>query len=169
MVIKIASEIDQRLVAAADGLDVDDPFFGDRNPLPAVSALPTSLWIVTVGQCQPCLCNSLEQFGTEDFGQGLVIEQITGSVLILAFFGAPQPFVRVNGRRRYHQMHMGMVIKAARMGMQHGDGAGVPLKLWVVLREGFDGLPATADQQVIQRALLLPSQRSEFVGQGEGH
>jgi hypothetical protein len=51
--IQIAPKIDQRLVAAADGLDVDDPGFGDRNLLPAVSALPASLWVVAVRQVNP--------------------------------------------------------------------------------------------------------------------
>ncbi len=54
------------------------------------------------------------------------------------------------------------------MGVQYGDGAGVSLKLSVVLRKGFDRLPATANHQIIQGALLLPGQRSEFLRQGEG-
>jgi len=54
------------------------------------------------------------------------------------------------------------------MGVQHRDGAGVALKLPVVLRKGFDRLPAASDHQVIQRALLLPGQCPELFGQGEG-
>lgn len=148
--IKIAPKINQRLVAAADRLDVDDPFFG-----------------VTGRQYQFFLCHRLEQFGAKDFGQRLVIEQVAGWVLAAAL-GAPQAFVRIDGCRGHHQMHMRVVIEATGMGMQHRDGAGVSLKLSVVLRKGFDRLPATTNHQAIQCALLLPGQCSEFFGQGEG-
>jgi hypothetical protein len=61
-----------------------------------------------------------------------------------------------------------MEIQATGMGMQDGDGAGVALKLPVVAGKGVDGVPATASQQIIQGALLLPGQRPELLGQGEG-
>lgn len=41
------------------------------------------------------------------------------------------------------------------MGMQDGNGAGVALKVPIIAGKGVDGVPATADQQIIQRALLL--------------
>jgi len=148
--IKITPKINQRLVAAADRLDVDDPFFG-----------------VTARKCQFFLCHRLEQFGAKDFGERLVIEQVAGWVLAAAL-GAPQAFVRIDGRHRHHQMHMRVIIEAAGMGVQHRDGAGFSLKLSVVLRKGFDRLPATTNHQVIQRALLLPGQRSELFRQREG-
>jgi hypothetical protein len=54
------------------------------------------------------------------------------------------------------------------MGMQYADGTGLSLQLWVILGEGFEGLPTTTDHQVIKCTLMLPSQRTQFFGQGEG-
>ena len=39
----------------------------------------------------------------------------------------------------------------------------------MVLAEGAQGLPGAIHQQVIDDALMLPGQRPEFGGQGEGH
>lgn len=61
-----------------------------------------------------------------------------------------------------------MIIQPARMGVQYADGTGLPLQFRIVLREGFEGLPATPDHQVIQCTLMLPGQRTQFFGQGEG-
>ena len=54
------------------------------------------------------------------------------------------------------------------MGVQYADGAGLSLQLWIVVREGFEGLPATTDHHVIKCALVLPGQRPKFGRQGEG-
>jgi len=63
---------------------------------------------------------------------------------------------------------MRVIIQSARMGVQYADGPSLPLQLRIVLREGFEGLPATPDHQVIETALMLPSQRTQFFGHGEG-
>ena len=54
------------------------------------------------------------------------------------------------------------------MGMQDRDGARHALQLFVVVTEGAYGFPATADHQIIEGALMLPGQRSEFGRQGKG-
>ncbi len=53
------------------------------------------------------------------------------------------------------------------MGMQHSDGAGSSLKLFVVLRKSPHGLPDALEHQVIEGALMLPCQRPKFLRQGE--
>ena len=57
--IEIAAEIDQGLFAAADGFAIHDPLFR-----------------IAGGQPKPFSGEGVDHFGTEDFGQGLVIEQI---------------------------------------------------------------------------------------------
>ncbi len=92
--------------------------------------------------------------------------------MLLAFFavfGSPQALFHINGRRRDHAMDMRVVIEASGMGVQYRDGAGIPFELRVVLRESFQGLPATAGHQAVKGTLLLPGQRSEFLWKGEGH
>ena len=54
------------------------------------------------------------------------------------------------------------------MGVQYADGTGLSLQLWIVLREGFEGLPATTDHQVIKCTLVLPGQRPKLFWQSEG-
>ncbi len=61
-----------------------------------------------------------------------------------------------------------MIIQSARMGVQYADGTRLSLQLRIVLREGFERFPAATDHQVIKYALMLPSQRTQFFGQGEG-
>lgn len=61
-----------------------------------------------------------------------------------------------------------MIIQSARMGVQYTDGTRLPLQLRIVLGEGFEGLPTATDHHVIQCTLMLPSQRTQFFGQGEG-
>jgi hypothetical protein len=54
------------------------------------------------------------------------------------------------------------------MGVQYADGTRLSLQLRVVLREGFGRLPAATGHQAIKCTLMLPSQRTQFFGQGEG-
>lgn len=96
--IEIATQIHQRFIAAADGLDVDDPFLGKA-----------------IRQRQTRLGDGFEQFGSKYLGQCPVIEQITGAFLVAAVFavlGTLQAFVCVDSACRHHQMHMRMVIEA---------------------------------------------------------
>ena len=53
------------------------------------------------------------------------------------------------------------------MGVQDRYGARGSLKLLVVQGERVHRLPATADHQGIERALMPPCQRPELLGQGE--
>jgi hypothetical protein len=86
----------------------------------------------------------------------------------VALLGAPAPAFGIDGRRRHHHMDMRMVVEPTRVGMQHGDGAGLALELDVVLREGAQRLPSAAAHQVVERALIGPSQRPQGRGQREG-
>lgn len=61
-----------------------------------------------------------------------------------------------------------MIIQSPRMGVQYADGSGLSLQLRIVVCEGFERLPAATDHQVIEYALMLPGQRAQFFGQGEG-
>ncbi len=144
--VPIASEIDQGFFATTDGFDINHPFPRIRGR-----------------EINPCFAKGFEHFGTEDFCKGFVTEEKT-----FGFFGAPQAFIRFDGGRRHDQMDMRMVIEASCAGVQDGDGPGIALQLRVVAREGFNRFPTAAGQGGIQRALMLPSQSSEFFGQSEG-
>ncbi len=92
-----------------------------------------------------------------------MIEQIA-----LAGFGAPPPLFGVEGGGGHDAMHVGVVVQAAGMGVQHGHGAGRPLKLLVVAAEGQQRLPGALHQQTIERLLMGKGQRAKFRRQGEG-
>ncbi len=93
-------------------------------------------------------------------------EQIGG--VALADLGPPQPCLGTDCRRRHDQMDMGVVVEAARMGMQHGDGAGGALKLAVIEAEGAHGRPTALHHQVIEGALMAPGQSPQLGREGEG-
>ena len=127
--VPIAAQIDQGLFARADVLAVDDPLVG-----------------LALGQGQPGLGDSGEHLGPEHLGQRFVVEQIA-----LAGLGAPPPLFGVEGGGGHDHMHVGVVVQAAGMGVQHGDGAGRTLKVLVVAAEGQQRLPgrtASADHRV---------------------
>ena len=68
---------------------------------------------------------------------------------------------------RHDEMGVRVLIERARVGMQHRDrprGAG---KLLVVLAKCAQRLPSAAQEQVIDHALMRPSQAPEFGRQGE--
>ena len=105
--IPIAPERHQRLLPGADALAIDDPFSRMARR-----------------QGERFAADGIEQLGAKDLGQGLVVEQI--AAVALDSLGPPQPFVRIDGRGRNDPMHMGVVIEPARVGVQDGDGPGVP-------------------------------------------
>ena len=146
---EIAAEVDQGLLAGADMLAIDHPFFGMRR-----------------GQGEPGLGECLEHPGPEDLGQGLVAEQIGG--VARAGLGAPESCSGIDRRRRHDQVDMGMVVEAAGMGMQHGDGAGRAPDLAVIAAEGAQGGPTAPHHQVIEGALMAPGRPPQLGREGEG-
>ncbi len=97
--IEIASKIDQRLLAGADGLDVHDPGLG-----------------VFGRQFKILLSDGVEHFGAKDLGQSLVVEQIGVWVVAFSFFaafGPPSLVICIDGCGGHHQMHMRVVVEAA--------------------------------------------------------
>jgi hypothetical protein len=148
--IQIAAQIDQRLLAAAHALAVDDPLV--RMPGRQRQALPDQR-----GQ----------QLGPEHLGQCPVAEQIAVP-FDAARLGTPPPLVPIERRCRHHQMHVRVVLQTARMGVQHRHRAGTALQLLVVLAESAYRFPGAFKQQGIQRALMPPGQLPELRRQGEG-
>ncbi len=53
------------------------------------------------------------------------------------------------------------------MGVQDRDGTRRTVELLIVLTKRLHGFPATASHQRIERTLMPPCQRPEFLGQGE--
>lgn len=94
--VQITAEIDQRLLAGADGLAVHHPFVG-----------------IAGGKLESFLPDGIEHLGTEDLGQRLMIEQIAGFVLAFGALGSPEPLVGIDRRSGHHQMDMRVVIEAA--------------------------------------------------------
>jgi hypothetical protein len=60
-------------------------------------------------------------------------------------------------------MNMLVVVQAPGMGVKNRDGSGTALKLGVVLGKRFDGFPATASHQRIERTLMMPVTVNVFV------
>ena len=63
---------------------------------------------------------------------------------------------------------MRVIIEIAGVGVQYANGPGFALKLFIVEREGMERLPTALHHQIVNDALMLPGQRPEFFGQGEG-
>ena len=103
----------------------------------------------------------------EDLGQSLVVEQM-GSFGLSSLLGSPLLLLAVDRCLRHDERDMRVIIKSARVGVQHRDRAGRALQLSVVLGEGLHRLPARLQEQVVDHALMRPGQRPEFGGQGEG-
>ena len=64
-------------------------------------------------------------------------------------------------------MHMRVVVQPARVGVQHCHRASAALELPVVVAESVKRLPGAFQQQAMQRALVVPDQVPELLGQGE--
>lgn len=99
--------------------------------------------------------------GAKYFRHGFVVEQV------FAFFAAPTALFTMDGAGRHHQMHVRMVVKPARVGVQYRHGPGRALQLFIVLAEGIDGFPCTPGDQVIDDFLVLPCQLAPLLRQGE--
>jgi len=69
-----------------------------------------------------------------------------------------------------------MEIQATIMAMQYANGTGLPVQLGIVLGKGLacpersrrEGRPTAFEHQIVDDALVLPSQRAQFSRQGEG-
>ena len=147
--VKIAPEVDQRLLASAYGFAIHHPLFR-----------------VATGKCQSGGFDGRQHLRPEDIGQCLVVKQID-SLCLSTPFGSPLLALAVDRCRRHDEMNMGVIIQSARVRMQHCDGAGRALKLSVVLAEGMHRLPTTPHEQIVDEALVRPGQCPEFCGQGE--
>ena len=87
--IKVPAQIDDSLVTVAHIPAVNHP------------VLRTGF-----GHVQAMLNHGLQQFCPEDFGQGLVVEEISGVL------DPPEPCFQVDGCRRHDHMDMRMIVKS---------------------------------------------------------
>ena len=148
--VKIAPQIDERLLARAHGFAIHHPRHG-----------------VMIWQGQSSRFDARQQLRPEHFGQRLGVEQIAIFCLVPPL-GAPLPALAVDRRRRHDQMDMRVVIQPPRVGVQHRDGTGHTLQLFVIVAEGAHRLPSAAQEQIVDDARVRPAQRPEFGGQGKG-
>ena len=61
-----------------------------------------------------------------------------------------------------------MEIQATIMAMQYANGTDHAVQLGIVLGKGLEGRPTAFEHQIVDDALVLPGQRAQFGGQGEG-
>jgi len=61
-----------------------------------------------------------------------------------------------------------MVVQAAGMGVQHGNGPRRALQVFVVEAEGPHRLPGALDERAIERALMGEGEGAKLRRQGEG-
>lgn len=119
--IEIAPEVDQRLVTVADRLAVDHPLRRQVGPDGPAEFLHRG-----------------EPLGPEDLGQGLVGEEE------LARLAMPVAGGGVDGPGGQHDMHVGMEVEGAAVGVQHHGGAQVPVQGLVTPPERREGLVCQA-------------------------
>ena len=151
--IEVASEVGQCLVAVADRIAVDHPL---RRQ---------------VGLDGPAeFLHRGEPRGPENLAQGLVGEEELPRLAI------PVAGAGVDSPRGQYDMHVGMAVEGAAVGVQHRGGAQVPVQRLVTQPERGEGLPGEADEQSIGFALpfepglagLMLAQRAEAVAAGQG-
>ena len=68
----------------------------------------------------------------------------------------------------HDEMHVGVEILSAGVGMQHRDGPWDAAKLAVVVAEGAHVIPGKAQHQVVDAARVSAGERAQLGGQGEG-
>jgi len=77
-------------------------------------------------------------------------------------------WLAVDGTGRHDQVHVGMEVQAAAVGVQHRMGTGDPLELGIPAGKGVHRLPGGFEQQVVAAALLAPEQRPQLGRHREG-
>ena len=148
--VQIAPQVDERLLARADGFAIHHPRRG-----------------VTIGQPQPGGLDGREQLRPEHLGQRLVVEQIA-ALCLAPPTGSPLLLLAIDRRCRHDQMDMRVIVQFARVGVQDGDGAGRALQLLVVLTEGLHCFPGAAHEHIIDGLLVRKGKPSEFGREREG-
>lgn len=139
--VKIAPQIGERFLAAADRFAINHP--GAR---------------VARRQRQARRFDAGQHLRPKHLRQCLVVEQIA-CLCLAAALGAPTLPVTVDSGRRHDQMDMGVIVQPARVRVQHRDGARCSLKLPVVAAEGVHALPGATDQKIVDSLLMRPGQR----------
>jgi len=147
--VEITAQVDQRLLARTDRLAVHHPLIR-----------------AVCREHKPFVGNGLQELGSKHFSQRLMIEQI--GLFPFMCLGSPQPLERIDGSGRHHQVHVGVVIQTAGMGVQDRNRTGHAEELFIILSEGPHRLPDTLDHQGIKQALMSPGQGPKFSRQGEG-
>jgi hypothetical protein len=74
----------------------------------------------------------------------------------------------VDGTRRHNQVHMGMEVQPAAVGMEHRMGTGHPLEPGISAGQGVHRLPGRSEQQVVGGSLLVPAQSPQLRRHREG-
>ncbi len=136
--IQVAAQIDQGLAAIANAFAIHHPVC--RH---------------TGRQLQALAGERGQHLGAKHLGQGTVVEQVSAA---LATAASPQTLLRVQGGAWHGQVNMRVVIKATRMGMQHGHRTGLPLQLPVVPAKEARRCPRALEEYGVEGALMLPGQ-----------
>ena len=147
--VEVTPQIDQGLLAGSDRFDVRHPFLR-----------------IARRQGNAGRLDRRQQLGPEDLGHRLLVEQI--SPVLATPLASPALLLRIDRRRGNDQMDMRVEVEAARVRVQHGDGARCALQLSVILTEAEYGFPGTAHQQVKNDVGVRRSEPAEFGRQREG-
>ena len=87
---------------------------------------------------------------------------------VVAVFMTHASLFGIKGDSGHDEMHMGVIVQSAVMGMQYGHCPCAAAQLIVILAKGVDCFPRAACDQVIHYALMLTRQCAKLGGQGEG-
>jgi len=142
--VEVSTKIDDCFFPVADLFAVDNPFAG------AISRHPHSL----VNQ-------NLQHLGSEDFGQGLVIEKVFGGLF------SPQPRLLIDARPRHDNMNVGVIVQFSAVGMEHDGKSGFTSEFLVVSGKDFQGILDTGKQNGVNCFLVSPGNIPELFGKGE--
>ena len=149
--VQIAAEVDQCLFAGTDGGAVDDPLHRRAR------------------RREPGLRERREELRAKDLGEGFLGEEVGLALAAGTGFGVPPAVFGIDRCGRHGQVHMGMVVQAPGVGMQHRDRSGGALQPPIVAGEGVEGFPTALQQRAVDRALVKPRQFPQFGRNGEGH
>lgn len=125
---------------------MDDPFAGH------------GFWGV-----EPFFVQGLEKSCAKNRGQGEGIEEVFCLFLFPLFSALIHP------APRHDHMNMGVIVQAPGMSMQDCGHTDIGAQVFGILAKVFQGGGNTRKHQLVNKALMIPGQESEFIGKGKGH
>ena len=143
--IQVFAEVNNRLVAAADLLAVDNPLFWGSG------------WYsqIMVNDC-------LQEFRPEDFCQGFMAEEISGRL------HSPKPGLGIDACPGHDNMDMWVIVKISGMRVENGYKARRSIELFIICGKSLENILHTGKHQGVDGLLMFPGKVAELAGKCEG-